>query len=595
MPAVAATRQASSRVIYVATLILAACSLLYELLIAQALATLASNTVVWYSVTIGLYLAAMGIGALLHDRHATDDPWPRLLRIELLLSAAGAAAIPILYFAHTVATLLDLEGLSTASNFLFFGTAFLMTTIIGVLSGFELPVLIDLGNTASNRQRVTNRVLASDYMGSLLGGLAFPMILLPLLSLLHIGLLTATVNFAIALVALNWFLPVSRRPVRQRLICGFMSIFLVLGLTFARPIDGYFVKNYYFYFEHSDDLPTLFGSMEHVDDVYRERSYYQRIDLVYDEAGFDTDSLIDVYSSKFTDNPSQPKNYALFLNGDFQLVSSYEEFFHEYFAHVPIITNGAVPRRVLVMGAGDGQLIRELVKYPEIESILHVDLDARLVGLAKEHPIFLAMNEHALDDPRVETVFDDAFRYIRNSTASFDAIFLDFPNVEDYNLSKLFSREFYHFVRKRVAPGGFIALDAPGIENRSSSREIYTSTLSAAGFQFVKPYASRIEKYNSDAAAILQRQGERSADIREILADHADSLEFGFVIARDNIPDLPLYRDPRIKRHVLTDKRLQLTFEHAVGMSFEFNEDAVNSIFLPTLPDGGVWGIRTAW
>ena len=57
-------------------------------------------------------------------------------------------------------------------------------------------------------------------------------------------------------------------------------------------------------------------------------------------------------------NPAQPRNYVLFLNGDFQLVSSYEEYYHEWFAHVPIATNGGVPRRVLVMGAGDAVLIR---------------------------------------------------------------------------------------------------------------------------------------------------------------------------------------------------------------------------------------------
>ena len=86
-------------------------------------------------------------------------------------------------------------------------------------------------------------------------------------------------------------------------------------------------------------------------------------------------------------------NQVLFLNGDFQLVSNYEEIYHEFFAHVPIITNAATPRRVLVMGAGDGLLIRELIKYEDIERIVHVDLDEKLVSLAREHPILTTMNE----------------------------------------------------------------------------------------------------------------------------------------------------------------------------------------------------------
>ena len=87
--------------IYAATLILAACSLLYELLIAQALATFAANTVTWYSVTVGLYLAGMGLGALLHDQNPTDNLWTRFFKVEIALSAAGAIAVPLLHFSHT--------------------------------------------------------------------------------------------------------------------------------------------------------------------------------------------------------------------------------------------------------------------------------------------------------------------------------------------------------------------------------------------------------------------------------------------------------------------------------------------------------------
>ena len=70
-------------------------------------------------------------------------------------------------------------------------------------------------------------------------------------------------------------------------------------------------------------------------------------------------------------------------------------------------------RQVLVMGAGDGLLIRELIKYPEIESIVHVDLDRELVELARSHPVLSMLNEGAMQDPRIVTHIDDAFRYIR--------------------------------------------------------------------------------------------------------------------------------------------------------------------------------------
>ena len=88
-----------------------------------------------------------------------------------------------------------------------------------------------------------------------------------------------------------------------------------------------------------------------------------------------------------------------------QVGSSYEELYHEWFAHLPIMLRGAVPRDVLVLGAGDGMLIRELVKHEEVRRILHVDLDRALVELARTDPILAALNRNALDDPRVETRF----------------------------------------------------------------------------------------------------------------------------------------------------------------------------------------------
>ncbi len=565
--------------VYATALVLAACSLLYELLIAQTLATLAANTVVWYSVTIGIYLAAMGLGALLHEKYATGNLWARLFRVELLLSAAGAVAVPILHFIHTFALLLDLNDFTLASNALFFGSAFVLIAVIGMLTGFELPLLIDLGNAASSEKRVTNRVLASDYMGSLLGGLAFPLVLMPNLGLIVIGLLTAGINLIVALIALRWVLPKSRRPALRFAASGSLAIAILLGLFFAQPIERYFVKNYYFYFDHSDDLVKLFGSLENTEDVFRARSPYQRIDIVHDKVGYDTDMVIDAYSSKFVENPMQPRNYVLFLNGDYQLASSYEEYYHEFFAHVPIITNGATPRRVLVMGAGDGLLIRELIKYPDIESIVHVDLDRKLVELAETHPVLVAMNEGALGDPRIRTYFDDAYRYIRDTTESFDAIYLDFPLANDYNLSRLYSREFFHFVRQHLAPGGFVVLDAPGLKNRANRREIYTSTVKTAGFNYVRPYITKIEDFNREAMRILLRSGYGSAKSRRLLVEHAKSLRYGFVMARDNLPEKPLYRDPRVKLHVLTDERLLATLQNKIPPLPPLDPSKVNSIF----------------
>ena len=585
----------SPTVVYAVALVLAACSLLYELLIAQTLATLAANTVVWYSVTIGVYLAAMGVGALAHERFAAGNLWVRLFRVELGLSVVGALAVPILHFTHSGGLLLTYNDLVLHSNLVFFGSAFVLIATIGVLTGFELPLLIDLANAASTERRVTNRVLAADYMGSLLAGLLFPLLLMPILGLIVIGLLTAAVNLVIAFIALRWLLPKQDRR-GQRLVAGGTIAGLILSaLYFAQPIEAYFVKNYYFYSNHLKDLPGLLLSLDNVDDVQRERSPYQRIDLVYDEAGYDSDIIIDFYSTKFVQKPTQPRNYVLFLNGDFQVTSNYEDYYHEYFAHVPIANAGKTPRRVLVMGAGDGLLIRELVKYPEIESIVQVDLDPKLVEMAKTHPVLRAMNEGALEDPRLEIHLDDAFRYIRNSTETFDAIYLDFPYVEDYNLSKLYSREFFHFVRKRLAADGFVVMDTPGIDFDEELREIYLNTMIAAGYQYIKPYVSTVERENPEAFKMLMESGYKRVKARRFLIEHSYAVSNGFLLAGNRAPELPSYLDPDLPLHVLNEERLQLTFERRIPVLMKTEADKVNSIFRPTLPAEDIWEIRRAW
>lgn len=581
--------------IYVAAIILAASSLLYQLLIAQTLSIFAANTVVWYSVTVGVYLAAMGLGALIHEQFSTDNPWSRLFRVELLLSAMGAIAVPMLNYAHTLGLLLYLNEYYFATNLVFFGVAFLLIAIIGLLTGFELPLLVDLGNAANRGVRVTNRVLASDYMGSLLGGVLFPILLLLQVSLILVGLITAALNCAVALIVLLWLLPKSRRPILRFAAIGSIATSIVLGLMFAKPIDQYFAKNYYFYWEHSDDLKKLFGTLENAEDVFRVRSPYQRIDIVFDERGYNTDFLIDDYTNKYRNNPDQPRNYLLFLNGDFQVTSSYEEFYHEFFAHLPIIRQGVTPQNVLVMGAGDGILIRELVKYPEIERIVHVDLDGKLVALARSHPVLLAINEGALEDDRVETHFDDAYRFIRASDEVFDAIYLDFPAPKDYNVSKLYSREFYHFARKRLAKDGFIVLDAPGLKFNENLRAIFTDTLSAAGFDYVWPYVSKIEDFNRSAMVRLWRMEYEKESAYDIMAEHAHSLRYGFIVARNAPFDKPEYRDPRVNVHILNDWRLQATINNKLPGPPPFDPERVNSIFKPTIPEKDIWDIRDPW
>jgi spermidine synthase len=606
------------------TLILSACSLLYELLIAQTLSLLAGNTVVWFSVTVGVYLGAMGLGAIMFKPRSPSDGWDTLLTVELLLCGVGAAAVPMIQLAHSLH--LYLEPASTGiAVFGFFGMSLVMTVLVGALSGVELPLLIQIGNTVAGEDKVTHRVLGWDYIGALVAGVLFPIALLPLLSLPAIGFATAAVNLMVAAYVLHRFVPSGGRMPAKAAGTGALGALLLLGMLQGSTIQQYFLKRYYFHLDAANQSSPL-GPLKDRPDVFRAYSPYQKIDLVHDPSGYPTDMLLEAYSTKYEKYPSGLRNRFLFLNGDFQVSSSHEEAYHEWFAHVPIILRGKVPERILVMGAGDGLLIRELVKYEAVRSITHVDLDPTLVELARVNPILTSMNRGALEDPRIETLFGDAYQYIRKASEKFDAIYMDFPYVMDYNLSKLYSREFYHFVRERLAEGGFVVMDAPGgsffsePDDDGNLRlapggewEVYYSTLRAAGFESIIPYKTVLETDNPKAFEFLEtwegtpifqdpltglpNPDVRQEWIRRTVAEHVLYFRESFLLmsAGDVDPALREYRDFGIELHMLNEKRFGLAFLPPFSRGAGVDPRLVNSIFLPTLPTIPVWSARRPW
>jgi len=509
-----------------------------------------------------------------------------------------------------------------ASVFAFFGVSLIMIVLVGVLSGVELPLLILVGNDLAGDTKVTNRVLGWDYIGALVAGVLFPVVLLPHLNLVMIGFVTALANLLVAAYILRRFIP---NPRRLRVKAALLAVFGValLSATFrGRDIQQFFIKRYYFSAEAAQ-RGALFGPLADLPDVFRARSPYQKIDLYHDPAEFNTDILLPSFSTKYEVYPGSQRNHFLYLNGDFQLSSSHEELYHEWFAHIPIIVRGQVPERVLVLGGGDGLLIRELLKHDGVKSIMHVDLDRTLVELARTHPTLLEMNRGALDDPRVRTEYGDAYQYIRKSAETFDAIYLDFPYVKDYDVAKLLSREFFHFVREHLNQDGFAVFDAPGQNyfNRPDENgnlrlipggewQIYYNTIRAAGFESVVPFTTELDADNPKAIEFLEswegtpdfpdpesgerREVIRNAWIRQVVAQHVTYFNESFILMwkDEQDPEVHAYRDLGVELHILNEKRFGLAFPAPFSRTAAVETGSVNSILLPRLPVMGVWRVR---
>jgi len=235
---------------YLITLTVAYCSIVYELLMAQTLSALMGNTVLRYSVTIGVYLASLGVGAMLCKKGDEQNTTNRLIRIEIWLSIVGGLSVLLLCF-------FDVGHRFLGNNFEFFsqgfGASFRLTlfliashaiiVIIGILSGFEIPLLIALGE--ARKPNSMNKVLGVDYFGSLLGAVLFPLLLLPQLGLFAVAYITGLLNAA-ACGLLLIFKPATRK-LRFAKMTGAIAIGLLLLLMFTPHTHRFFLEKLYYF------------------------------------------------------------------------------------------------------------------------------------------------------------------------------------------------------------------------------------------------------------------------------------------------------------------------------------------------------------
>lgn len=228
----------------------ACCSILYELLLAQTLATTMGNTTLRYNMTIGLYIASMGVGALFYERLLVFFSKDRseiilFIKIECLLAVIGLCA-PFLvlifdsYFQQLgLADIINYQGFfSQASLFLFNHS---LIVIIGILSGLELPLLMSLA--AKMKKNSETKVLMFDYLGTLIGAILFPILLVPHIHLFTMAGLISLINLFAALFFS--FVVSSRNKLLVGLIVvlGFVNILYLLN---AESFNSFIIEKYYF-------------------------------------------------------------------------------------------------------------------------------------------------------------------------------------------------------------------------------------------------------------------------------------------------------------------------------------------------------------
>jgi spermidine synthase len=152
------------------------------------------------------------------------------------------------------------------------------------------------------------------------------------------------------------------------------------------------------------------------------------------------------------------------------------------------------PRRVLVLGGGDGLALREVLRYPSVESVTLVDLDPDMTKLSERFPLLADLNNRSFEDARVKVVNQDAFIWIEEESDQFDTAIIDFPDPNTFALGKLYTTRFYKLLRARLAEGGTVGIQATSPLFARNSFWCIMKTLEAAGFR-VRPYQIAVPSF----------------------------------------------------------------------------------------------------
>ncbi|MFH1437827.1 MAG: polyamine aminopropyltransferase [Pseudomonadota bacterium] len=186
---------------------------------------------------------------------------------------------------------------------------------------------------------------------------------------------------------------------------------------------------------------------------------------------------------------SHSQGTLLVIDGKIQSAEFDEYVYHEALVH-PVMVAHPDPRRVLILGGGEGAALREVLKHGCVRRAVMVDLDEELVQLCKKH--LKKWHCGAFDDRRARLIFDDATKFVRASKDTFDVIIADISDPQANNpATGCYTREFYGALKKRLAPGGIfvtqateIFLDGSGIYSvlYNTARSVFGSTESYGEF-----------------------------------------------------------------------------------------------------------------
>jgi len=427
-------------ILFLHVLVIATCGLIYELIAGTLASYVLGDSITQFSLIIGIYLFALGAGAWL-SRFIDQNLARYFIEVELGVAVLGGVSAPLLF-------------LSFANLSYFHLVLYLVVFAIGALVGLELPLLMRILKEDLDFKDLISRVLTVDYVGALVAAILFPIFLVPRLGLVRTSLVFGILNALVGLWG-TWVLQPLIKGSLPALRGRAMIIIVLLGIGVIK----------------ADRLTSIAEDGLFADDIiYARSSPYQRLVITRGRAGFQ-----------------------LFLNGNLQFSSTDEYRYHEALVH-PALMLANSPRRVLVLGGGDGLAMSEILKHPSVESITLVDLDPDMTKLSQRFPPLAELNHHSFENSKVHVINEDAMIWLEQKNDLFDAAIVDFPDPNNFALGKLYTTRFYRLLKQRLTPDAAVSVQSTSPLFARNSYWCILKTIEAAGFK-VRPYYTAVPSF----------------------------------------------------------------------------------------------------
>lgn len=390
------------------TFVISGCSMVYELLISSVSSYLLGDSILQFSITIGLYMCAMGLGSYL-SKFIKTQLFDWFIFVEIGVGILGGTSSILLFLANVY---LESYSLVMYSEII----------LIGVLVGLEIPLLTRIIEENAGNLRITlSSIFSFDYIGGLAGSIAFPLLLLPQLGYFSTAFLVGTMNLGISLFILYSYRQYIERTALWKVIIYIFGAGMILGMLFSENLASGIEQGLY-----RDKV------------IYSEQTPYQKLVL-----------------TKHKDD------VRLYINGNIQFSSSDEYRYHEALVHVPM--SAANKReKVLILGGGDGLAVREVLKYKEVQQIDLVDLDAGVTELCRNHKDIKKLNEGSLDSEKLKIYNEDAYEFLENNRGKtlYDVMLVDMPDPNSETVNKLYTDLFYRLCSRNLSDEGVMAVQS---------------------------------------------------------------------------------------------------------------------------------------